>query len=196
MNKSLFELLSKVTLFDLVWALALIIAVVCILMSQKKRISKLLDKWRKDKNNEENFEQLVYNLKDSVSALQTTMKQYQENRNSDREDSRKIRDEMYKIINRQSRGIEKLTNIVVEMQKMNSKTKRAEIKEKIERIYRECHPTMTCTDMALETLKELIEEYEVHGGINSFVHSTVEPEMYKWKIIKKIVREENHEKSH
>ena len=81
------------------------------------------------------------------------------------------------------------------MQERNSKTKRAEIKEKIERIYRECHPSMTCTDMALETLKELIEEYEVHGGINSFVHSTVEPEMYEWKVIKKI-RGDHHDESH
>lgn len=145
-----------------------------------------MNKWRKNKNKEEDFENLVYSLKDSVTKLKSTMDQYQKNREHDREDSRKIRNEMYKVMDKQSEGIRNLTDIVVEMQKKNSKTKRAEIKEKIERIYRECHPSMTCTDMALETLKELIEEYEAHGGINSFVHSTVEPEMYKWKTIKKI----------
>ena len=45
---------------------------------------------------------------------------------------------------------------------------------------------MTCTDMQLETLRELIDEYEVHGGVNSFVHSTVEPEMVTWNKILRI----------
>lgn len=186
MNNSLLDLLTEVTVLELVTALILIITIIGVIISQKKRISKLMDKWRKNKNEEDDFNKLVYDLRDSVKELKTTMSQYQENRENDREDSRKIRTEMYAEINKQSQGIKDLTDIVVEMQKKNSKTKRAEIKEKIERIYRECHPSMTCTDMALETLKELIEEYEAHGGINSFVHSTVEPEMYQWKIIKKI----------
>lgn len=186
MGKSLLELLSQVTVVELIVTIILITTVIAILGSQKKRISNLMNKWRKDKNEEEDFNQLVYNLKDSVSELKKTMDQYQKNREHDREDSRKIRKEMYDVMDKQSEGIRNLTDIVVEMQKKNSKTKRAEIKEKIERIYRECHPSMTCTDMAFETLKELIEEYEAHGGINSFVHSTVEPEMYEWKVIKKI----------
>ena len=37
-------------------------------------------------------------------------------------------------------------------------------------------------------VKELIEEYEEHGGTNSFVHSTVEPEMYVWQKITNIKR--------
>ena len=114
------------------------------------------------------------------------MSEYQKNRMHDLEDSRKIRREMYSIMDKQSDGIRNLTEIVVEMQKKNSKTKGAEIKSKIEGIYKECHPSMVCTDMAFETLKVLIEEYEVHGGDNSFVHSTVEPEMYEWKVIKTI----------
>jgi chromosome segregation ATPase len=170
----------------LIFAIALIVVIVVILISQKKKISKWMNRWRKNKNDEENFNQLVYDLKDSVDKLKETVGQFQENREHDRNDSRRIRKEMYDVMNKQSDSINNLTNIVVEMQKKNSKTKRAEIKEKIERIYRECHPSMTCTDMALETLKELIEEYEAHGGINSFVHSTVEPEMYEWKVIKKI----------
>lgn len=186
MNSSLMELLTEVTVLELVVALTLIVAIVGVLISQKKRISKWMDKWRKNKNEEEDFEKLVYNLKDSISSLKDTMTQYQENRKHDREDSKRIRNEMYEVINKQSEGIRNLTEIVVKMQEKNSKTKRAEIKGKIEGIYRECHPSMVCTDMVFETLKELIEEYEAHGGDNSFVHSTVEPEMYEWKITKTI----------
>lgn len=191
MDSSLLELLTKVTLLDLIWAIILIVTLAVILISQKKKISKLLNKWRKDKNEEEDFTKLVYSLRDTVARLEQTVDQFQGNREHDRDDSRKVRSEMYEVINKQSDEIKELTNIVVKMEERNSKTKRAELKEKIERIYSECHPAMTCTDMQLETLKDLIEEYEEHGGTNSFVHSTVEPEMYEWKRIEKIRRPNN-----
>ena len=191
MNESLLELLTKITLFDLIWTLCLIIMIIGILLSQKKKITSWMNKWRKTKNDEEDFNHLVYNLKTSVIEINKALEQIAKNRTHDRDDSRKIRDEMYKVMNKQSDSIEELTKIVVDMQKKNSKTKRAEIKEKIERIYSECHPAMTCTDMQYETLRELIEEYEEHGGENSFVHSTVEPEMHEWKKINRIKKSNN-----
>lgn len=193
MNESILELLTKVTLYDLIWSLLLIITVVGILISQKKKIIHILDKWRKTRNDDENFRSLVYELKDSIKELSEEVKENQRNRDKEllhyREDSKRIRDEMYKIMDGQSQDIKNLTKIVAEMQEKDSKTKRAEIKEKIERIYRECHPNMVCTDMQFEVLKELIEEYEEHGGVNSFIHSTVESEMYEWEIINKIKEE-------
>lgn len=190
MDSSILELLTEVTLYDLILTIILVTIVVGIIASQKKRISKFLDKWRKNKNEEEDFQSLVYTLKDSIEKLGKEVKQNQENRTKEllhyRDDSRVIRDEMYKVINSQAQAINVLTQAVTEMQERDSKTKRAELKERIERLYRECHPNMSCTDMAFETLKDLIEEYEEHGGINSFVHSTVEPEMYEWEIIKHI----------
>lgn len=167
MNDSLLELLTKVTIVDLIWSLSLIVLIVGILVSQKKKISKWLNKWRVNKNEEENFSKLVRKLDTSVAEIKKT-------------------------VDNQSKEISALTKIVKDMQERNSKTKRAEIKEKIERIYSECHPAMTCTDMQFETLKELIEEYEVHGGMNSFVHSTVEPEMYTWKKIQRIKKGETN----
>lgn len=190
MDNSLLELLTKVTLYDLIWALALVLVFIGIVVSQKKRISKLLDKWRKNKNEEEDFNKLVYDLKDSIEKLSERVQKNQDDRDKEllryRDDSRKIRDEMYKVMNNQSEHIKTLSQKVDRMEERNSKTKRAELKEKIERIYSECHPSMTCTDMAFETLRELIEEYEEHGGVNSFVHSTVEPEMYEWEKISRI----------
>lgn len=190
MDKSILELLTKVTLYDLMWSLLLIVVVVGVLVSQKGKISKWMNKWRKEKNDEEDFHSLVYELRDSIKNLRNEVKQNQENRDKEllhyRDDSRKIRDKMYEVMNSQSTEIKNLAKAVNDMQEKDSKTKRAEIKEKIERIYRECHPARTCTDMQFEVLKELIEEYEEHGGINSFVHSTVEPEMYEWEVISKI----------
>lgn len=193
MNKSILELLTKVTLYDLILSLLLITVIIGILISQKDKISKWMNKWRKAKNEEEDFRSLVYELRDSIKILSDKVDKNQKDRDKElltyRDDSRKIREEMYKVMNDQSQSIKNLTDTVNGMQEKDSKTKRAEIKEKISRIYAECHPAMMCTDMQLEVLKELIEEYEEHGGINSFVHSTVEVEMHEWEMIHKIKEE-------
>lgn len=44
MNESLLSLLSKVTLFDLLLAIMLILVLVSILITQKKKISTFLDR--------------------------------------------------------------------------------------------------------------------------------------------------------
>lgn len=197
MDNSLLELLQKVTLYDLIWSLLFIIFIIGLLVSQKKKISGTMNKWRKNKNEKEDFINLVYELKDAFEQLSNKVQQNQENRDKEllkyRDDSKKIRDEMYKVMNDQSEEIKNLTKAIGVMQEKQSKTKRAELKEKIERIYRECSPTQTCTDMAFETLKELIEEYEEHGGTNSFVHSIVEKEMYKWNKTQQIREEVNYD---
>lgn len=189
---SIMELLEKVSAVDLIFAIILVIVVCILLATQKKKIAKHLNKWRKDKNEEEDFHSLVYSLKTSIEELSTKVDTNQQNRDAEllkyRDDSKKIRDEMYKEMREHSKSIENLKDTVLKIQEKNSKTKRAEIKEKIERIYRECSPTETCTDMAFETLKELIEEYEEHGGVNSFVHTKVQPEMYRWKVVKEVKR--------
>lgn len=197
MDKSILELAQEVTGVQFIMALLFIIALIVLAMTQKQKLLKYLNKWRKTKNEEEDFHALVYGLKNSMIELgkkiEENRTERENERTHDREDSRKIREEMYKVMNRQSEQIEKqseqieeLKNITLGIQKKNSETKRAEIKEKIERIYRECHPAMTCTDMQLETLKELINQYEKHGGDNSFVHSTVQKEMYSWHVINEI----------
>ena len=131
---------------------------------------------------------LVYDMKSSIESLSSIVKQNQENRDKEllhyRDDSRRIRDEMYKVMNQQSESIRELKETVIRIQEQNSETKRAEIKERIERIYRECTHEQTCNEMQFESLKDLIDQYEKRGGTNSFVHSIVEPEMYKWEITK------------
>lgn len=192
MDKSIIELLEQVSGAELLFAFALIVALVALFIAQKERIMKLLNKWRKVKNDEENFHSLVYNLKESIDELNKQVSTNQKNRDKEllqyRDDSRKIRDEMYKVMNAHTDSIKELKETVLKIQEKNSETKRAEIKEKIERIYRECSPAQACTDMQFESLKELIEQYEKRGGDNSFVHSIVQIEMYQWQRIKEIKR--------
>lgn len=170
MNKTIMELLQEVSGSDLLSALFLIVTLGVILFTNKEKILKHLNKWRKTKNDEENFHSLVYELKNSIEELSKEVKQNQE------------------TMNVQSQSIAELKDIVIKMQEKNSETKRAEIKEKIERIYRECTHEHVCTEMQFESLKDLIEQYEKHGGDNSFVHTTVQPEMYQWQIVKEVRR--------
>ena len=109
MNKTLIELLEKVSGTDLILAILFIIVLLSILLSQKSKITELLDKWRKDKNEEDSFHSLVYDMKSSIESLSSIVKQNQENRDKEllhyRDDSRRIRDEMYKVMNQQSESI-------------------------------------------------------------------------------------------
>lgn len=170
MDKSIYELLQEVSGTELLVALFLIVALGVLVSTQKEKLSKQLNKWRKTKNEEEDFHALVYELKNSIEKLSNEVKQNQE------------------TMNEQSNSIAELKDIVIKMQEKNSETKRAEIKEKIERIYRECTHEQICTEMQFESLKDLIEQYEKHGGDNSFVHTTVQPEMYKWQVVKEVRR--------
>ena len=165
MNKSILELLEEVSGTDLLFTLFLIIAIGVLIITQKEKIMKHLNKWRCSKNEDEDFHALVYELKNSIETLSSEVKHNQE------------------TMNVQSESIAELKDIVIKMQEKNSETKRAEIKEKIERIYRECTGDQVCTEMQLESLKGLIEQYEKHGGDNSFVHTIVQPEMYKWEVV-------------
>lgn len=187
MDKSIMELLVEVSGAELLSAIFLIGAFFVLFSTQKKKIITQLNKWRKVKNEEEDFRELVYELKNSIEALSKETKQNQESRDKEliqyRDVSRKIRDEMYQILNNQAKSLEELKTTVLQIQEKNSETKRAEIKEKIERIYRECTKAQMCTEMQLESLEDLIEQYEKQGGNNSFVHITVQPEMYKWEVV-------------
>lgn len=191
MDKSIYELLQEVSGAELLVALFLIIALGVLIYTQKGKLLKQLNKWRKTKNEEEDFHALVYELKNSMETLSKEVKENQQNR--DREFS-----ELRKELNTQSQNIMELKNTVLKIQEKNSETKRAEIKEKIERIYRECTHEQVCTEMQFESLKDLIEQYEKHGGDNSFVHTTVQPEMYKWDVVKevrKVSREKDKEEN-
>lgn len=64
-----------------------------------------------------------------------------------------------------------------------NKRVQAEIKDKIAQSYRQYHAANKISHMELEALEDLIQTYEAHGGVNSFVHSVVQTEMYTWEEI-------------
>ena len=87
--------------------------------------------------------------------------------------------------------VDSLSLSISEMRKIQDEDKLAEYKDKIgdsyryysEREYSETNPVPYWNHMEKESLEGLISQYEAHGGKNSFVHSIVETEMQKWKVI-------------
>lgn len=77
------------------------------------------------------------------------------------------------------------------MRTLRDNDKLAEYKDKVGQGYRfykqrkfsDEEPIPYWNHMEKEALEGLIQQYESHGGSNSFVHSIVEPEMQTWKLI-------------
>lgn len=57
------------------------------------------------------------------------------------------------------------------------------IKDRISQAYRIYHEKGEWSYMEKESFGDLIRDYEAHGGKNSFVHDTCEPESNLWKVI-------------
>ena len=164
MNNSIAQLLNTVKLVDVLVTTGLFVLIAGVLLTQRTKIKSCLDHWHEKRTFEETVMQCI---KDDQENIELVKK---------------------KVANLESavHVIQEIKITLDEMQRKEHLSKQASIKDKIERIYRESSVTKVCTDMQLETLKGLIQDYERYGGNNSFVHSVVVPEMYTWQIIKMI----------
>ena len=179
MSKTLFELLNAVKLVDVLVTTALFVVIISILVTQRKKLKEVFESWREKRNFEDNTIKMINSNTDKIKELEDIM-------TNARQTSIDIRDKMYDDLGEVSTNVKEIIKTLCEMQKREEASKRADIKDKIEKIYRECGEAKKCTDMQFETLKDLIEDYERHNGKNSFVHSVVQKQMYSWEIIKKI----------
>lgn len=134
------------------------------------------------KKNEDHFL-----LLQTANALQALKGNYEESVKQSIIHDNKIKDSVIKLAEK----VDILADSLQEMKEIHDKDKLSEYKDRIgqsyryysERKYTEENPIPYWNHMEREALKGLIEQYEAHGGRNSFVHSVVEPEMQKWKII-------------
>ena len=141
-------------------------------------------KWMRNrrKNNE-----LLRQTADSLISLQN---QQTADRKLSMQHDKWIKEDLSKLSNTVDDIALRLDNMKKETEERlraseNKENKRvqAEIKHKIAHSYRRYHTSQKITKMEFETLEDLIETYENYGGKNSFVHSVVQKEMYKWEQI-------------
>lgn len=186
MNKDLFTLLNTVKVVDVVVTTCLFILIIGLILSQKDKLKEFMETWRKRRNFEDTIIESIDKLKDVDANLKNGICEVWDILEESQEVSKEIRSKMFDDIKTMSDDLKIVIGELEDMKEKNRLSKKAELKERIERIYWECHKNMTCTDTAFETLKDLIDDYERYGGENSFVHSLVLPEMYEWKRIKNI----------
>ena len=179
MSKDLYNLLTTVRVVDVVATLALLGIIVGVFITQRKKIRDVLEHWRKKRNFEDTVMTSINGLKENDRQMRERIDEVWNTMETARDTSKEIREEMYS-------DIKHIATKLDDMEKKNNLSKQAELKSRIEKLYRECHANKVCTDTAFETLKDLIADYERHGGHNSFVHSLVQPEMYMWDRIKTI----------
>lgn len=135
--------------------------------------------------------------------LRIEMRTFSENRCKDREVSRGYRDDFTNAIKDISGNIDKLRketsgNIDKLRQETNERFNaneekenqrvQSDIKDRIARYYRQYHVDKRISEMEFEGLEDLIKTYERYGGENSFVHSTVQQEMYTWERYDNIIK--------
>ena len=76
-----------------------------------------------------------------------------------------------------------LSQMILDMQNKSDATERARLKDRIAQAYRYYHDKEEWNKMEKEAFEDLIKDYEVHGGKNSFVHTICEPELCTWKLV-------------
>ena len=138
-------------------------------------------KWIKKKNEDHQL------LMDTVKSLNDLKTQHNEDVHQSIRHDEVIKESVLNL----TQKVDDLSKDISELKESNNKDKLAEYKDKIgqsyryynERKYSETNPIPYWNHMEKEALEGLIKQYEEHGGKNSFVHSIVEPEMQKWKVI-------------
>lgn len=139
--------------------------------------------WIKKRN--EDHETLIKAIEDINKLAE---KEYLDIKESIEQDIR-LEQSIYQINDK----VDDMSTVLMSIKKAQDTDKLAEYKDKIGQSYRyyksrkysaeEPYPYWNI--MEKEALMGLIRAYESHGGKNSFVHSTVEPQCLTWKVVDK-----------
>ena len=152
-------------------------------MANWKNIKEIADKWRESTNEREQMLNDIKDNKDDVKKCLEQIQTYQEIRTKDREQSIKIQQEFTEAIEKINEKLDGVIEKSKQAEEKNNKRIRAELKDKIGQAYRKCHKRNGWSRTEKDSLEGLIEQYEEHEGVNSFVHEIVVPESYTWDLL-------------
>lgn len=178
--KELFNLDLPTFITALFLIMAAIIAIYEIVGKFSDIIGKPV-KWVREKNKDHKL------LIETAESLQQLKSDHEESVKQSIEHDRVIRES----VNSLAEKVDALSDSMNDMKEIQDQDKLAEYKDRIGQSYRfynarkysEKEPVPYWNKMEKTSLKDLITQYEAHGGKNSFVHSIVEPECEKWKVI-------------
>ena len=131
--------------------------------------------FKADRERREEHELLVNTIA-KVNELENNQKTVAEN-------SKKYDKALKQDVENLTQAIDTLTKKVDDMAEKSDATDRANLKDKIAQRYRKYTVEKQWTKMEKESFNDLIRDYEVHGGKNSFVHTVCEPESFTWLVV-------------
>ena len=156
-------------------------------ISKRSFLKETWDSFQNRRKRKEELLQLLLDTAKKADEANNHIKDYEEKRVHDREQSLKIQKEFITSINVISAKLDEMKKDTEDKfeftQEQQNKRVRADLKDKIGQSYRYYHEKGKWNDMEKEALEELIESYENAKGDNSFVHSVVAKEMYTWDLI-------------
>lgn len=125
-------------------------------------------------------------LTDFMTEVKADIKTFTDNRIHDRAQSLAIQQEWTEKIDGVFDKLELMQKQTDERfeasEAKTNKRVQSDIKQQIAQSYRRYSKCKKISYMELEALEDLIDTYESYGGINSFVHSIVQKEMYTWEV--------------
>lgn len=138
-------------------------------------VDKLGIEFRFIRKKREDHELLITTAK-NLAALQ---EKHEEDVTQSIRHDKLIKEDLLKV----SQTVDKISDKLDVMVTKSDATEKARLKDRIAQAYRRHHESGEWTRIDKEAYEGLIQDYEAHGGKNSFVHEICEPESYTWKII-------------
>ena len=166
-----------------------------LILANAEAIKELAEIHKRDNDiSNEHDDMIKEELTTFMTEVRSDIKQFTDNRVNDRSQSRQIQKELTDAQLSLTENVREIAEKIDLMQKStnerfalseekNNKLVQSEIKERIAQSYRRYHLSNRISRMELEALEDLISTYESFGGMNSFVHSVVQKEMYTWDVI-------------
>ena len=185
------EILASISLAQFLIILTIMVGIGVALFKFKDQVKNFLEKYRKNKNNQEDFVTMVKTHEDELIKLrqhhEEDMVTFYERQAQYRQQSLQKQatiDTRFDDINVK---IDKLTKLISDQHEETQRIKRNELREKLLNSYRyytsiENNPNQEWTNVEAEVFWQLYADYETLHG-NGLMHSTVKPAMEALTVI-------------
>ena len=159
-----------------------------LLIKTSQNLALLQEKSEKDDHGlEVALETFMDEVRDSFEHVDKKIEGFYENQSKYRGQSLEIQkewtDKIDGVFNRLDEMQKRTDERFAISEEKTNKRVQSDIKERIAQSYRRYNISKRISRMELEALEDLIKTYESYKGMNSFVHSVVQKEMYTWEVV-------------
>lgn len=172
MNEPIETVLKHMSGYTVVIWVMFFVAVIGGIIASTIKIYRILEKYREMRNFQENHIKEIEKHSNAIAELKKA------------QDSLKFtQNEICACLQETNANVQNLVEKIDDMSDRQDKQDQARLKNIISQQYSIYHKSKEITEMQKESLISLIKAFEIAGNHNTFVHETVEPELYTWTVI-------------